>query len=113
MIESYDFGQIVIDGKRYTSDVIVFPERVKANWWRKEGHKLCLDDIKEVIEEKPEIFIVGTGYMGLMKILPETEERIKSLGIKLIVQKTREACETFNSFKRRGKKVVAALHLTC
>ncbi|MEM3578264.1 MAG: Mth938-like domain-containing protein [Candidatus Bathyarchaeia archaeon] len=28
MIDSYDFGVIVVNGKRYTSDVIIFPERV-------------------------------------------------------------------------------------
>ena len=33
-IESYSFGEVVIDGKRYRSDVIVFPDRVKPNWWR-------------------------------------------------------------------------------
>jgi hypothetical protein len=29
MIDSYDFGAIVIDGKRYSSDVIIYPDRVK------------------------------------------------------------------------------------
>jgi len=29
-IESYGFGEIVIDGRRYSSDVIVYPERVDS-----------------------------------------------------------------------------------
>jgi hypothetical protein len=45
MITSYDFGHIIIDGKRYTSDLIVFPDRVKVGWWRKEGHRLQLEDL--------------------------------------------------------------------
>lgn len=36
MINSYDFGRIVVDGKAYTSDVIIFPDRVNSYWWRKE-----------------------------------------------------------------------------
>ncbi|RLI30667.1 hypothetical protein DRO48_02760, partial [Candidatus Bathyarchaeota archaeon] len=45
-IEAYGFGYIVVDGKRYTSDVIIFPDRVMDGWWRKEGHRLYVDDLK-------------------------------------------------------------------
>ena len=44
-IEDYRFGRVVIDGRAYTSDVIVFPDRVKDNWWRNEGHELCPADL--------------------------------------------------------------------
>ena len=36
MIESYDFGRIVIDGRKFASDVIIFLDRVDGNWWRKD-----------------------------------------------------------------------------
>jgi len=42
MIEHYSFGRIVIDGKEYTKDLIIYPDKIRANWWRKEGHKLRL-----------------------------------------------------------------------
>jgi len=58
------------------------------------------------------VLVVGTGYSGLMKVLPETENYLKSKGIELIVQSTREACETFNRLVK-SKRVIAALHLTC
>ncbi|MHA1839475.1 MAG: hypothetical protein ACTSYO_05915 [Candidatus Ranarchaeia archaeon] len=38
MIDKYEFGCIVIRGQEYTSDVIVFPDRVIDGWWRKERH---------------------------------------------------------------------------
>ena len=47
MIDSYSFGEIVINGKRYTSDVIIFSDSVDDNWWRKSGHLLHKDDLKE------------------------------------------------------------------
>lgn len=112
MIESYNFGRIVIDGKRYTSDVIIFPDRVKDGWWRKEGHRLYIEDIQEVLKEKPDILVVGTGYAGLMKIPPETRERLKSEGIQLIAENTRKACKTYNRLSK-SRRVIAALHLTC
>jgi hypothetical protein len=115
MIESYSFGSIVINGKHYTSDVIIFPDRVIASWWRKEGHRLSVEDLETVLKSpsKPEVLIVGTGYSGLMKVTLEVQRCLKKEGIKLVVQPTREASETFNQLVKQGKHVVAAMHLTC
>jgi len=112
MIDSYHFGRIIIDEKEYTSDVIIFPERVKAGWWRLEGHALHIEDVEDVIGEKPEVLIIGTGYAGMMRVLTATRQRLESEGIELIIEKTQRACETYNKLSK-SKKVVAALHLTC
>lgn len=112
MIDSYDFGRIVINGRRYTTDLIVFPDRVKDGWWRKEGHTLHIEDLGEAVRDNPKVVVVGTGYSGLMKVPAETKGYVKSKGIELIAQRTAEACKTFNRLVK-SKKVVAALHLTC
>ena len=112
IINSYQFGLITIDDKNYTSDVIIFPDRVKDSWWRRTGHELCLEDIAEVMAENPEVLIVGTGASGLMQVLPEVKQDVEAQGIKLIVQTTDGACQTYNQLCR-SQKVVAALHLTC
>ena len=112
MIDSYDFGQIVIDGKRYNSDLIIFPDKVMDYWWRNEGHRLHIQDLKDVLEAKPEVLVVGTGYSGLLTIPPETRKHVESEGIEIIAQRTAEACKTFNRLVK-SRKVVAALHLTC
>ncbi|KXA91933.1 hypothetical protein AKJ63_00370 [candidate division MSBL1 archaeon SCGC-AAA259D18] len=111
-IESYSFGKVVIDGERYTNDVIIFPDHVKNDWWRKEGHSLHPKDIAEVLDLRPDVLIVGTGAYGRMKVLPRTEDQIESNGIELIVQETEEACETYNEIAE-SKEATAALHLTC
>jgi hypothetical protein len=115
LIDSYEFGAIVINGKRYTSDVIVFPEKVVDGWWRKEGHGLCVEDLKEILnhEPKPEVLVVGTGYSGLVKVSPEVRNILKSRGIELFSQPTREAYQTFNNFLKSKKRVAGAFHLTC
>jgi hypothetical protein len=112
MIDSYQFGEIVINRRRYSSDVIIYPDRVKDDWWRKEGHQLCIDDLEDVIEENPDVIVVGKGSPGLMRVLPETEKYINSKGIRLIVLSTEEACKTYNQLAS-SQKVIALLHLTC
>jgi len=112
MINSYDFGRIVIDGNAFTTDVIIFPDRVEDNWWRRDGHVLHVEDVELVVEQKPEVLIVGTGKYGVMKVSPQTREYIESKGVELIVEPTDKACEVYNRISQ-AKKVVAALHLTC
>lgn len=112
MIDSYEFGRIVINGKRYSNDLILFFDKVKDGWWRKEGHLLHVEDLKDVLEVEPEVLVVGTGYSGLMAVSLETRKYVESKGIELIAQKTKEACETFNRLVK-SRKVVAVLHLTC
>ena len=111
-IDSYRFGLIVVNGKHYTSDVIIFPDRVDDSWWRKTSHQVRLDELSEVIAEKPEVLIVGTGASGLMRVLPEVEQSLEAQGIKLIVEPTSEACNIYNQLCH-SQRVVAALHLTC
>ncbi|MEM3601315.1 MAG: Mth938-like domain-containing protein [Candidatus Bathyarchaeia archaeon] len=115
LIESYDFGLIVINGKQYRSDVIVFPERVIEGWWRKEGHRIHLEDLREVLNCKPipEVLVIGTGYSGLVRVNPEVESALKSMGIKLLKQPTKEACKTFNELLKAGRRVAGAFHITC
>lgn len=111
-IDSYEFGRIVIDGQTYTSDVIIFPDGVKSNWWRKEGHKLHVDDLEEVFAARPEVLVVGKGYSGMLEVPRETAEYVKAKGIELVAEDTRKAVEVYNRLSR-SRKVVAALHLTC
>ncbi len=111
-IDSYQFGLIVVDGKKYTSDIIISPDVVRSDWWRKKGHELCLEDIAEVMAENPEVLIVGTGAYGLMTVLPEVEQDIDARGIKLIVETTEKACTIYNQLCS-SQRVAATLHLTC
>mgnify|MGYP000359582864 FL=1 len=113
MIDEYSFGRIVIDGKTYRHDVIVFPDRVKPNWWRREGHSLCLEDLEEVLRDPPEVLVIGTGYVGLMRVPREVREKLEEMGIQVVVEKTGKAYRTFNKLLSEGRRVVAALHLTC
>ena len=113
MIESYKFGEIIINGKKYSSDLIIFEDYIYDSWWRKEGHNLCINDIEKAIDKKPDILIIGTGCFGLMKVPQELIKNIKSFGTEqVIVKKTGEACTEYNKLYKTNK-IIAALHLTC
>ena len=112
MSDSYQFGCITIEGKNYQTDVLVYPDRIEDQWWRKEGHRLCLEDLKGVLGEQPDTLVVGTGYFGRMAIDPEVPEALEKQGITLIAHTTGKAWAEFNRLKD-SQKVVAALHLTC
>jgi hypothetical protein len=111
-IEHYSFGRITIDGKTYTSDVIIYPGRVDSSWWRKEGHYLQVVDLVDVINAKPEVLIIGTGYSGVMMVPKETVSHLESKGIEVHVARSEKAVEMFNKLQKE-KLVIAALHLTC
>lgn len=116
-IEHYSFGRITIDGKIYSSDVIIYPadRRVDPSWWRKEGHLLQPDDLIDIIAARPDILIIGTGYSGVMVVPRETIDYVGERGIELHVEKTSKAVELFNRLQseRPDKVIIAALHLTC
>lgn len=112
MIESYNFGRITINGRRYSSDVIIFPDHVKDGWWRKDGHRLSLEDLKDVFEAEPEVLVIGTGYFALMEVPQDVKGYVKSKNIELVMESTRRAWQTYNRLCHY-KKVVAAFHLTC
>ena len=112
MIDSYSFGSIRVDGRTYKKDLVIFPERVKSSWWRKTGHLLSLEDIGDILDYRPEILVIGTGAMGLMKVDKTVTDRLKALGIDLVAAKTADAVEEYNRVSGDRKAVFAA-HLTC
>jgi hypothetical protein len=111
-IESFSFGNIKVEGSTYTRDVIIYPNRIDANWWRKEGHSLIPEDIQEVIKERPEVLIVGCGVSGCLTIPRKTQEELLRKGIELISLPTEDAISEYNKLSPT-KNVIACLHLTC
>ncbi|HDS08930.1 MAG TPA: hypothetical protein ENN73_01770 [Firmicutes bacterium] len=112
-INAYSFGKIKIDGTEYNSDIIILKESVISNWWRKEGHKLFISDIKDIFkEETPDLFIIGTGAYGALTVQKETADYLKREGIEFKILKTGDAVDLYNQDSEE-KLVFAALHLTC
>ncbi len=113
LIEKYDFGLIVIDGKTYSSDVIVLPNRVIGDWWRLEGHRLQVPDVRDYLLEDADAVVVGTGYDGMMRVDDEVINAFRKGGKEVYVLRSREAVRKYNELVESGKKVMLLIHLTC
>jgi hypothetical protein len=112
-IDSYRFGEIVIDGARHDSDVIILGDGVQSNWWRKQGHSLAVEDLESVIAAKPSVLVVGCGASRMMDVPEAAQQVLKENGVELEVLGTYKAVERFNELSAAGASVAAALHLTC
>lgn len=113
IIDFYDFGVIVIGGKQYRHDVIITPSKIVSDWWRIEGHRLQIPDVRDYILEPVDAVVIGTGYNGLMKVDDEVIEAFRSRGLEVHIAKTQQAVEIYNELVRSGKRVLAFFHLTC
>lgn len=104
---------MLIDGFRYTSDLIIIDNEVMDHWRRREGHRLFVPDLDLVFARKPEILIVGSGSSGLMKVDKSVEKECSRLGIRLEARPTAQAVKLFNDLESSGKILAGAFHLTC
>lgn len=112
-IEDFEYGRIVVDGREERRDVILTPTALHSNWWRTEGHRLSLDDLDDVLEEAPEILVVGMGTTGQMLPEPGLDRALADRGIEMEAMRTDAAVARFNELLQQGASVAAALHLTC
>lgn len=117
-IEAYAFGRMEYGGKTYTSDLIIYPDRVDDSWRRLQGHLLQIEDLENILKAAPDILVIGTGNMGVMKVPPRLIEQLENKNIRLFVEPTAAAVKTFNDFNAlnsadKSKRVIGAFHLTC
>ena len=108
-IDSMDFGEVAIDGKTQYSDVVV--------WW--DGQidaipKFYIFGIRKLIkllDREPEVVVIGTGIEGSVRISRKVEDYSEMQGLKLFVEKSRDAIEIFNAFVADNKKAVIILRV--
>jgi len=104
---------ISVDGERYCKDLKILGDKVHGNWWRREGHSVNVDDLKDILSGGPDIMVIGKGYAGFMEISDSLRAALKHGNIELITGTTPEAVKAFNSLQGQGKKIGGAFHLTC
>lgn len=110
-LESYSFGRVVVDGEERTRDLIVLPDRVVDDWWRREGHSLALEDLEDVVDELPPRLVLGCGADGRLQPDPAVIEALERRGIVVEALRTDDAVHRYNELDART--TAAALHLTC
>jgi hypothetical protein len=112
MIEHYEFGEFIVDGREYRSNIVLLGAEVKEGRYL-PGHQLKLDDFLPLAAYKPDVIIIGTGAYGAVPVPKEIIDYIEKRKIKLVIERTGKACATYNSLIKEGKRVAAFLHDTC
>lgn len=110
IIERYEFGRIIVDGKIY-KDIVISKGKV-SEWRWHEHHAFTMDDIKPLIEDI-DIIVLGTGASGYVAIKEDVVAFLETNNISYIALKSDKACERYNELAKAGKKVAAIIHSTC
>ncbi len=115
LIESYQFGRMVIGDRILTKDLLLLPGgRIQGSWWREAGHSLVPADLGAVAGARPEVFVMGTGAYGALRVPDSTVEWLQARGIRLEQASTAHAVEIWNRYALdESLRVAAGFHLTC
>jgi len=113
MIEAFSFGRIQVDGVSYSVDIKIINDRVVPQWWRSNGHIVEIEDVRDILEVKPEVLIIGKGEPGLMRTDASLKKELKKNHIRLIEEKTISAIRKFNQMAATGIHVSAGFHVGC
>lgn len=114
-IEHYTFGRMTVNGKVYTSDLIIHPDgTIQDQWWRQRGHDLVSADIDALLAAPPRRLIIGTGADGRMSVDNRVLEQCRAQGVDVEALPTAEAARRFNAaVAHEGASVAGCFHLTC
>jgi hypothetical protein len=110
------FGEIEVEGKRYTHDVVIDGGKV---WKRKKGPSKQFRgrfghtplSAEEEIPWGGKRLIVGTGADGGLPVMEEVLAEAKRRGIEVIAAPTSEVCRLLEDVKKG--QAYAILHCTC
>jgi hypothetical protein len=112
-IDNFHFGSIVIDGKKYTHDIFIYPdgkvEQRKGGIWRFGPHSIKGEEIEKLLEAQPEVVLVGIGTQGRAHLSKDIEVKEAELA----VLNSKEAVQRFNELFDQEKRVAALIHITC
>jgi Uncharacterized conserved protein len=110
------FGEIEVEGKRYTHDVVIDGSKVRKRnkgpskqFREKFGHTPL--SAEEEIPWGGKRLIVGTGAHGALPVMHEVLTEAKRRGIEVIAAPTVEVCQLLEEVKKG--QAYAILHCTC
>ena len=110
------FGEIEVEGKRYTHDVVIDRGKVRKRkkgpskqFREKFGHTPLSS--REEIPWGGERLIIGTSAHGALPVTDEVLAEAKRRGIEVITAPTLEVCQLLKETKKG--RAYAVLHCTC
>jgi len=118
IIGKFKWGKIVVGDKEY-HDILASGGKIEAREYEKlkklfgTGHKIGNWEVENLFSNDPEVIIIGTGWVGALKVPPIIEKEAEHRGIELKLLKSPRAVKEFNRLITEGKRVNALIHSTC
>ena len=116
-INKTSFGSITVDGNCYDHDIIITLDgKVKKRKKKLSkavygtSHKISLDEIKYVCQDKSEGIVIGSGQHGIAKLSNEASGFLKRKDCQVVLKPTPEAIQEWNETEG---KWIGLFHITC
>lgn len=114
------FGMVEFENKKYNHDIVVGVDgrvykRDKSPSQKKYGtsHTLSADEVKMVLENHPDVLVVGCGQSGILRVADDLKKLLDEESVELVDLPTPMAIKRFNELEKEGKGVAALIHVTC
>ncbi|MDP3917236.1 MAG: MTH938/NDUFAF3 family protein [Nanoarchaeota archaeon] len=118
MINEYTYGCFKADGKEFLGDIMI--KNNKVHYWQDlTGWDLNVKHINNLLMERPDVFVIGTGAGGLLRVGDDIKEHLQSWKMNSTnrpvyhIVKNTEAIKIINSSMENGKRVCAVLAGSC
>lgn len=108
VITAYDNNSISINGKSFSSSLIVTVSQLEENWNLDAIEALQDEHIKQLLSFNPELILIGTGNRLVFPAV-EVYAAVINHGIGIEFMDTAAACRTYNILMNEGRNVVAGL----
>jgi uncharacterized protein len=110
IITAYDASSIQINGKNFSSGMVITQDKLVPDWEVASIEALQPEHIETIAKLKPELVLLGT---GTKLVFPEVRvyAMLIQQGIGVEVMDTGAACRTYNILSGEGRRVVAGLIL--
>jgi len=104
MIKAYDDKSITVNSETYYDTFLILLDKIYPNWSKAPVLRLTADDFLPVIQEKPQLLILGTGKT---QIFPAVEiiQLFNNNKVGLEIMRTDAACRTYNVLAAEGRNV--------
>ncbi len=116
-VDSFRFGSIVLDGKKYSRDVLLYPDddirKRKGGFWKFGSHAIKKEEVEELVKTGPDVLIIGTGTDSKAKLTPDAQSYLQGTKVESLVTSSREAVDRLNKLAAEGKHPAALIHITC
>lgn len=107
-IQRYEPGCVWINQVTYSASLIIKPHVLITGWRPKQVSDLTLDDFDPIINDKPDVLILGTGETLILPPEPLLQTLYEK-GIGIECMNNRAACHTYTALASEHRHVVACL----